>query len=306
MNERSVLRAGRTKLPFGLYNESSDIDAARVPVLLPQSVYPVSNRDFLLAQTGGEIYGNVPIGAAGSLEYRLYGGTVFFDTADAASTLTNISVPYIFGGRMMWQTPVEGLQIGGSVQKLRIDGDFTVPADQIAPLQMIGSLPANFTNPVPFKIPALLGVASVEYSAHDLLLAAEYSRRRVAVQSPVPALTQPSSQSERFYVMSSYRVTPWFTPGLYYSAQFANANDRTGKDVTFGSPPGSPPLGRAAFQHDVALTLRYDLNQYWLLKLEGHAMHGTAGLTSSLNNNASLSTLTKDSGVLLVKTTAYF
>ncbi len=43
------VRAGRTKLPFGLYNENNDIDAARVPVLLPQSVYPVSNRDFARA-----------------------------------------------------------------------------------------------------------------------------------------------------------------------------------------------------------------------------------------------------------------
>src|SRR6187399_37620 len=58
------IRAGRTKLPFGLYNETSDIDAARVPVLLPQSVYPQANRDFLLAQTGGEIYGYVPLGDA--------------------------------------------------------------------------------------------------------------------------------------------------------------------------------------------------------------------------------------------------
>jgi hypothetical protein len=33
------VRAGRTKLPYGLYNETSDVDAARVPVLLPQSVY---------------------------------------------------------------------------------------------------------------------------------------------------------------------------------------------------------------------------------------------------------------------------
>src|ERR1041384_1788501 len=49
------LRAGRVKLPFGLYNDTSDIDAARVPVLLPQSMYSVTSRDFLLAQTGLEI-----------------------------------------------------------------------------------------------------------------------------------------------------------------------------------------------------------------------------------------------------------
>jgi hypothetical protein len=213
------LRVGRTKLPFGLYNENSDIDAARVPVLLPQSVYPVANRDYLLAQTGAEVYGNVPIGAAGSLEYRLYGGTVFFDTADTTSTLANITVPYIFGGRLMWQLPIEGLQLGASVQKLRIDADYALPADQIAPLQMLGSLPNDFANPVHIKVPALLGVASLEYNAHDLLVAAEYSRWRVGIDSPVSALSVPDTQSERFYVMSSYRVAPWFTPGLYYSAR---------------------------------------------------------------------------------------
>src|SRR5262249_32905537 len=49
------IRAGRVKVPFGLYNDINDIDPARVPILLPQSVYPVTNRDFLLAQTGGEL-----------------------------------------------------------------------------------------------------------------------------------------------------------------------------------------------------------------------------------------------------------
>ena len=43
------VRAGRTKLPFGLYNESSDIDAARVPVLLPSQFiqYPIVNSCYL-------------------------------------------------------------------------------------------------------------------------------------------------------------------------------------------------------------------------------------------------------------------
>ena len=299
-------RAGRTKVPFGLYNDSSDIDAARVPILLPQSVYPVSNRDFLLAQTGGELYGNVPLGGAGSLEYRLYGGTVFFDTADAAAMFGNITVPYIFGGRLMWQTPIEGLQLGGSAQKLRIDADYTLPAAQIPALQMSGALPANFANPVPVKIPALLGVASLEYSAHAWFLAGEYSRWRVALDAPVSVLRVPAFQSERFYLMSSYHVTPWFTPGLYYAVQFANAGDRSGKRAAPGAPPGTPPTGRAAYQHDVALTLRYDLNSVWLLKVEGHFMHGTAGLSTTLNANQPLSSLTKDWGVLLVKTTAYF
>ncbi|HYQ46783.1 MAG TPA: hypothetical protein VER11_32660 [Polyangiaceae bacterium] len=300
------LRAGRTKLPFGLYNENNDIDAARVPILLPQSVYPVSNRDFLLAQTGTEAYGILPLADAGSLEYRLYGGAIFYDTADATSTLSNVRGPYIFGARLMWQTPLEGLQLGASAQKLRLDGDAVFSADQIAQLQMAGQLPADFSGPLKFQIPATLAVASVEYSAHDLLLASEFSRWWVSLNSTVPSFSVPETVSDRFYVMSAYHVTPWFTPGLYYSVMFPNVDDRKGKNPPYGTPPGTAPLGRGAYQHDLALTLRYDLNSYWLLKLEGHYMHGTAGLSSALNDNRPLSSLTEDWGVFLVKTTAYF
>jgi hypothetical protein len=286
-----------------LYNESSDIDAARVPILLPQSVYPVSNRDFLLAQTGAELYGNVPLGAAGALEYRLYGGTVFFDTSDSTTTLTNVSVPYIIGGRLMWQTPVDGLQVGGSVQKLRLDAE--VPAAQVAQLQMSGALPAGITGALPLRVPALLGVASAEYNAKDLLVAAEYSRWRTSIESSVPAFATEGSTSERFYLMSSYHVRPWFSPGLYYSVLFRDLSDRGGHRASSLQPTGAP-LGRSAYEHDVAVSLRFDINANWIVKLEGHRMHGTGALSSSLNDNAPTSTLTRDWGMFLVKTTAYF
>src|SRR5262249_16875206 len=70
-------RAGWVKLPFGLYNDTSDIDSARVFVLLPGSIYPVNNRDVLLAQTGFELYGYAGLNGAGGLDYRLYAGTIF-------------------------------------------------------------------------------------------------------------------------------------------------------------------------------------------------------------------------------------
>ncbi|HYQ01517.1 MAG TPA: hypothetical protein VER96_22745 [Polyangiaceae bacterium] len=300
------VRIGRTKLPFGLYNETSDVDAARVPILLPQSVYPVSNRDFLLAQTGGEAYGFLPLGDAGGLEYRLYGGAIFYDTADATSTLSNVRGPYIYGARLMWQSPIEGLQLGASAQRLRLDGDAAFSADQIAQLQMAGQLPSGFSGPVKFQIPATLAVASIEYSAHDLLLASEYSRWWDSLNTSVPSFAVPQTVSGRFYLMSAYHVTPWFTPGVYYSLLFENLADRKGKNPPYGSVPGAAPLGRGAYQHDLALTVRYDLNAFWLLKLEGHYMHGTAGLSRELNGNQPLSSLTEDWGVFLVKTTAYF
>jgi len=287
------LRAGRTKIPFGLYNETNDIDAARVPILLPQSVYPVQNRDFLLAQTGGELYGNVPLGSAGGLEYRVYGGTIFIDTSTSTTTVPDLSVPYLAGGRLMWQTPLEGLQAGGSLQGLRLDFDYVPPPALVTKAQMEGTLPADFRGSVDVKLPALLWVGSVEYQIHDWLFATEYSRWGVKIQSSVPALVpESSSVSERFYGMTSYHVTSWLTPGVYYSALFPNVDDRTSR--------------RDFYQHDVAATVRFDINPYWLVKVEGHVMHGTAGLARPLNDNQELRTLTRDWGVLLLKTTAYF
>jgi hypothetical protein len=157
---------------------------------------------------------------------------------------------------------------------------------------MAGSLPANFRGPIKVKLPALLAVGSVEYQVGDLLVAAEYSRWRAKIESPFPVVI-PSTDtvSERGYLMTSYRVLPWLSPGLYYSVLFKDVDHRE---------------GRAAYQHDVAATVRFDLTDHWLLKLEGHYMHGTGALSSAQNDNQSASTLTNDWALLLLKTTAYF
>jgi hypothetical protein len=272
------LRAGRVKVPFGLYNEINDVDAARVPVLLPQSVYPVQNRDYLLAQTGGELYGYARVGAAGALDYRLYGGTIFLDaTPQPGSPITvlELEVPYLFGGRLLWETPLDGLRAGGSVQALRLDTKLLRGAD----VAEVG-------------IPAVLWIASMEYAAHDLLVAAEYSRWHLKVES-TDTRVFPNSKtvSERAYAMASYRMASWFQPGVYYSLLFPDVEKRTGRENV---------------QHDAALTLRYDINSHWLFKLEGHYMEGTAALSPTLNDNTPLSELSRSWGVFLVKTTAHF
>jgi hypothetical protein len=290
------IRAGKTKLPWGLYNEANDVDAGRVPILLPQSVYPVSNRESLFAQTGGEIYGDIALGAAGSLEYRAYGGTIFLNTAEVSAQLKGFDVPYEGGGRLMWRTPIDGLQLGASGQLLRLDFEFAPTPDQVMAYQAVGQLPADFSGNLKFQIPIKLWVASIEYQHEQLLLAAEYSRWYFHYTTNL-VMPEPKVVNENGYVMASYQVTPWFTPGLYYSALFPDIH---------GKPPPGQSDHRAKFQHDIAATLRYDITTNWLVKLEGHYMHGTAGLTSALNDNKPLNDLSKDWGVFLVKTTAYF
>jgi len=272
-------RAGRVKIPFGLYNEINDVDSARTAVLLPQSVYPVANVNYLLAQTGAELYGYLGLHAAGALDYHAYAGTILVDTLVPPGSpyqVVDLNVPYVTGGRLLWETPLQGLRVGGSLQALRIDATLLDNA-------MLVSV----------RIPAILWVASAEYAVHNLVFSTEYSRWYVKSDSTNEALfpASPIVTSERGYAMVTYRAAPWLQPGVYYSLLFPNIDDRS---------------GRENMQHDVATTVRFDLNSNWLVKLEGHYMSGTAGLASSLNDNAPLNALERNWGVFLVKTTAYF
>jgi len=283
------LRAGRTKLPFGLYNEINDIDSARIPVLLPQSVYPLLNRDLLLAQTGLELYGYLRLGFLGGVEYRLYGGTLYSPPPanPAGFTLTDYRIPYIAGGRLMWETPIEGLRVGGSYQAIRIDLDYTsTTTDATMPA---GTLDGSLI----FR----LWMASAEYARDDLLLAAEFGhwvgKLDYDLQLPMmPAMpVAQKTTNARYYVMAGYRVVPWLSPGVYYAGLLPNV------DMTDG---------RQNYQHDFAATLRFDINAFWLVKVEGHYILGTADLSKDLNGGTDISLLADRWFVFLAKTTVYF
>jgi hypothetical protein len=272
------LRIGRLKIPFGLYNESNDIDSGRVPILLPQSVYPLQTRQFLFAQTGFELHGFARADEAGALEYRLYMGTIFIDPALAAPPGSPVGlqfdVHYIGGASLFWETPLDGLRIGGSLQSLRFDVTATIPG----------------TPPILINNRSILWIASAEYLLGDLTLTAEYSRWRTKQKSDFPGASVPSVLQERAYAMATYRITSWLQTGAYYALFFPNLPTRE---------------GRANKQHDVAATLRFDINDYWLIKLEGHYMVGTAGLADPLRTEQPAA-LEPRWGAFIAKTTVYF
>jgi hypothetical protein len=164
------------------------------------------------------------------------------------------------------------------VQSLRLDADLYLPASAAR---------------VTLKVPALLWVASAEYAGHNWLLSAEYSRWDTQVKSNNAAAFPSSSgaTSERAYVMGSYQVTPWLAPGMFYSLYYPNIQHRK---------------ARESQQHDIAATLRFDINPYWLVKLEGHYINGTADLQTALNNNRPKSSLANSWALFFVKTTVHF
>lgn len=272
------LRAGRLKVPWGLFNEVHDVDAGRVPILLPQSVYPQQARSFLFAQTGAELYGFLRSPALGGLEYRAFAGTVFIDPKVAVPVGTpvelQLNVRYVFGGRLVWETPLSGLRLSASALKLHLDTTAFLPMGV-----MVG-----------IDNDSWAAIGSIELTRGGLSVTAEYTRGYVDQRSVVPTSNFERTE-ENAYLMLSYAVASWLSPGIYYSIEYPNVERRSGLENQ---------------QRDLALTLRFDVNANWLWKAEGHYMAGTAGLANPLQIGPPPANPATRWAVFLLKTTVYF
>jgi hypothetical protein len=293
-------RAGIIKMPFGLYNEHIDIDSAHVPILLPQAVYPLRNRDVLLSQTGVAAYGNYALGAAGELDYQAWLGTLTIPRSAlelVGASLDEVDDKYVTGAQLFWSPPVEGLRIGGTYLRASIDFRVTLDAATVDQLIMLGLVPADFDGELVIsQRPDTLVVGSAEYVHDELTLAAEYSRwlkhQQTTLSMLIPAFDE---DAERFYALASYRLSSQLEAGAYYSAAFKDVDDRGGRDEMVY------PERYYAFQRDAAMSLRYDVNDHWLWKLEGHFIDGTADLSQEVNAAPD-----RYWGLFLFKTTVWF
>jgi hypothetical protein len=293
------LRAGVIKMPFGLYNEYADADSSRLSILMPQSVYPLRDRTALLSQTGFSLYGTQAIGGAGELEYQAWLGTLNVPANAlelSGASLDAVNTRYVTGAQLFWRPPVDGLRLGGTYLRASIDFDVTFDPANIALLIMLGVVPADYDGKLRIsQRPARVWVASAELVRDDWVFAAEYSRWYTRQSTTLPTVIPTvESDSERFYVLIARRICAWELGG-YYAVTHADANDRQARDAM------RFPIRHTGFQRDLAATVRYDVNEYWTWKLEGHFIDGTAELKASVNPDPK-----RYWGLFLFKTTVTF
>ena len=273
VNDHFGIRAGKVKTVWGLFNDSQDIDAVFLWILLPQGSYPIDHKSFYLAHVGGDVYGALFLGKrAGTLHYDGYAGQATVDLndgyvrqfADLGLVFTNSLGGKTYGGDVRWETPVKGLDIGASGNVQAVDG--TAPTGSI-------HVPPTFT-------PSMYA----KFSRGKVYLAAEYDREPINATITIGSTTFPFLADGRsWFAMGSYRLSKKFQAGSYYSHYVDKAADTT-----------QP----ANYSKDWVLSGRYDFNQYFYAKLEGHFLHGTAlGYYTSTNPNG----LAPDSKMLAAK-----
>jgi hypothetical protein len=293
------LRAGIIKMPFGLYNEYVDIDAARVAILMPQSIYPIRNRDALIAHRGFSVYGERELGGSGAVDYQAWLGTLTIPRSAltlTGATLDRVDTKYVTGGQVFWHPPLDGLRVGVSYLRASIDFHVALPDPTVSGLVMAGLVPADFDGKlVVSQRPTSFVIGSAEYTHGPWLVAAEYHRAYKRQRTTLPALIPTFEQdSEGFYGMATYQASSRIQTGAYYSVNHVDVDDRKGHDPKYTE-------NYQAFQRDLAATVRYDVNDHWLWKAEAHFIDGAADLAVADNPMP-----TRYWGMFLVRTTVTF
>lgn len=268
------LRLGAFKLPYGLYNETADVDAARTPILLPQSVYNLQYRDFQMNSTGAAAYGAVPT-RVGTLSYEIHYGWTFLETdGSIVRTLEDFGggvwdmedldpIPGA-GTALTWELPEVPLRAGVTFQRY-LDADLPFRIDPAA-------VPPGAPDRAAWKFDRFdMHVFSLEYRPALWTFVAEYGQWNGELADPLFPIPV---HDERYYVQAARALRSNLEVGAYYSVFHPDRHDRDGND--YADPA-------RAFQKDLALSLRLDLSDRWIAKVEGHDVRGTASLEQGRN-----------------------
>ncbi len=272
-------RAGKIRTPMGFYNETRDIDALRANIFMPESVYSQFERDFTVGLQGIGIYGHLPTAWDSTLSYQVQWG-VPVGGADSnvkkileewGFIVSDYEVAYSVVGSLIWSTPLDGLRVGGTIQwwdYMSMGGETGAG---------IEGIPPGF----PFTIKAndyIVWVGSIEYTNDDVTLAAEFKRTTSDIDL---VFWNDDMTQEGCYLSLSYCLTDsWYT-GINYSIYWSDATDRKGSRF---EAKGEDVY--RAWQQDFVLSLRHDIFQDWIVKLEGHFINGSAHVSYSSSDHA--------------------
>ncbi len=250
------VRGGKVKTTLGLYNDSQDLEFLHTFALLPQSVYATDMRDSTIAHTGGDVYGDVDLekhhlgkisytGYAGKREDSQYGGYPYM----LRSIVNYHSYGGLqYGGDLRWQTPLKGLLVGAS----RMNEDITAKGTT--------AIFGPVTPTMEHSKEDWTNQFYAQYARGNFQVDSEY-RRYWRDESIFDGTMGIQTDVRGWYVAGSYRATKLLQFGAYFS------------DYSVQVPASGGPATTGK-TYDRVGTVRFDVNRFTNIKIEGHFMDG--------------------------------
>ena len=260
-----AFHAGKIKLPFGLYNRKRNADMLRTSIVFPQSVYPEGFREFVVGLYGAGIHGVARIGSLGYLDYELFGGTVNLsgnsqylqellnrykdrlEITDYELPEMGLAIDHVEGGMIIWNPPVAGLRLGGTCMR----GSGEILMDPIS---------------VNFDIKGI-NTISLEYDFKNFTFASEYMQIKIVTE--IPVLPDVTTRLEGWYGEIAWQAVEWFALGAAYGEYYPDAKDKDGSAFEDKDYPDF-----FGWQKDITISTKFNMNEYWCIKLETHFISG--------------------------------
>lgn len=250
------VRGGKVKTALGLYNDIQDNEFLQTWALLPQGVYPLDLRSNTIAHTGGDIYGEVPLRRGGSLSYTVYAGLrendpyggQYYGNAAAQDPIQSLT-GRTEGTDLRWHTPFAGLMLGGSWANQTMNLDVIVIPYGNVPLDA-HSTPEHLTS----------GYA--DYVRGKFHFSSEFRRDYNNETWIIFGGPGGSDQSNRaWFGTVAYRINKWLEVGTYNSRFYVDK-------------PADPANTASNHIFDQTVTARFDITNWWNVKVEEHFMNG--------------------------------
>ncbi len=281
------LRAGKIKTPFGLYHETRDVDMLRTSIIMPSSVYDENFRDTIMAIVGVGVYGEILTSHIGNFSYQLlYGSNNVKSNGGTARSIGasnfdvhSVEIGDITASSLQWLDPTSHLRIGGTIELI---SEITLEGTTTDYFQQWYGPPAGLD--AYFDAENIENwVLSIEFIWGNFLFIAEYKQTHVDINTSVVILPTTYSRSdnidqEGYYGLLSFRFNDWLEAGTYYEELWYDMDD---KDATEFEASWGYDYG--AWRKDWVLSLRFDINMSWILKIESHRFDGTALVIDKMN-----------------------
>ena len=249
------IRGGKVKTALGLLNDTQDMEFLQTWALLPQGVYPLDLRSTTIAHTGGDLYGQIGLHKIGSLNYTTYFGTrvndpysgTYIGAADGGYPIKNYS-GNTTGADLHWNTPIQGLMLGGSWADQTLGERNVITAAGGAPLAL-------------WNDPQHLTAAYGDYTHSRWHFSGEYRNNREIIKVYDFGASAFSNLGDRsMFLTAAFRVNKFLELGTYNSRYYVDK--------------AMDPSPAANHIFDQTVTARFDMTKWWNVKVEGHFING--------------------------------
>jgi len=300
LNQKFGLRGGKIRLPLGFYNEYRDVDAAQTQILLQQGPYFEPMRAFILSYSGFGIYGNLfSESKLGNIDYDLYVGTLDIPSDFSLLRFINLGLnttggldsDRIFGGRTIWNTPVEGLRFGYSLL------DYKGVFDTTSPQLIFNQALTNFSISDGIEFDASMKIAGIEYQKGAWSFSAEYQMFQMdgkfstAFQNTFlqsisnaslaagqsSAVASATAQAALAQTSTSVLSSLSFDQASWYLTANYQYNEKLSQFISYGEMYADKSNKGPAidYRKDTSTGICYEFSSHWRIKAEYHHYSGS-------------------------------